>query len=397
MHETDSQRRAAYFVANYLPASQAFIYQELVNHERYDVDVFAMGSENRDRFPWPSVHTLLDPARPRRVRDWLAAGRYAYLGKSGRFDRLLRQKTYAVAHAQFGPSAVYARQLCALRNIPMICTFGGVDVRALVTSMRFRPGNLGYWPYYLRASAMLRSLNRILTVSQGLADQLIGVGAEAEKVHVFYRGVHVPEELGRSPALREKRIVMAGRFVEKKGFTFGISAFERLSRRVPGWKLTIAGDGPLRDALQRQVRSAGLTDRVDFPGQLSQAQLFELMGDAAILLVPSVVAQNGDSEGIPNVIKEAGARGLPTVATTHAGIPEIVRHGDTGMLVPERSPADLAAALEHLCANDARRIDMAFRARKHVKSEFEMKMQMGVLEGHYDDVIAQHRACPPVR
>jgi glycosyltransferase involved in cell wall biosynthesis len=112
------------------------------------------------------------------------------------------------------------------------------------------------------------------------------------------------------------------------------------------------------------------------------------MAQAKILAVPSRTAPDGDAEGLPTTILEAGALGVPAVATRHSGIPEAVRHGETGLLGPERDRAALAANLRALLGDDALRERLGRQARLHVATHFDLARQTRRLEDLYDSLVS---------
>jgi len=143
-------------------------------------------------------------------------------------------------------------------------------------------------------------------------------------------------------------IISVGRLVEKKGFDDAIAAIYLLHKKTNNIRYKIIGDGPLHDYLKAKIRQYNLDNIIEMTGALPTNQTLEIMAGSDILLAPSKKASDGDSEGIPNVVKEAMVLCLQVVTTRHAGIPEIIEHGETGFLVPERSPEVLAGVLHDL-------------------------------------------------
>ena len=163
------------------------------------------------------------------------------------------------------------------------------------------------------------------------------------------------------------------RLREKKGLTYAIEAVARLRESGVRVCYEIAGDGPLRASLERQVADAGLGDAVVLRGALPQAEVRALMDRSHLLLAPSVVASDGDEEGLPSVIKEALAVGLPVVATRHSGIPEVVIPWETGMLAPERDAEALERAIRDLLAVRDQWGAYAARGRALVERDYDIE------------------------
>lgn len=167
------------------------------------------------------------------------------------------------------------------------------------------------------------------------------------------------------------RLLAAGRFVSKKGFDVLLQACGILEEQGIDFSLTLAGDGALRGRLRRQAAGLGLKERVEFPGFLSHDALSSRMLENDALVVPSVVAPQGDRDGIPNVIMEAFAHGLPVVASDVAGIGEVVANGETGYLTQPGDPAALADSLARVAAHRDEALSLAEQGRKRILDMFD--------------------------
>ena len=165
-------------------------------------------------------------------------------------------------------------------------------------------------------------------------------------------------------------VLSVGRLVPKKGFPVLLDALAIVKRRGLAFRCTIVGGGPLESALRARIAAEGLEDRVTLSGPLAEYQLAELYREADVFALACEIEPDGDRDGIPNVVIEAMASGLPVVSTRVSGLPECVEDGVTGLLVPEREPGAVAAALERLIADPehARALGRAGRAK--VEREF---------------------------
>jgi len=179
-------------------------------------------------------------------------------------------------------------------------------------------------------------------------------------------------------------IVSVSRLVEKKGLEYGIRALHRcISSTNINVKYVIVGDGPLEVELKSLVRDLGLTKVVTFVGSKTRSQVMDILETSDILLAPSVTSPDGDQEGIPVAIMEAMAHGLPVISTWHSGIPELVRHGQSGILVPERDVESLSAALFSLIEDEVRCMSMGRIGRKTVETQFNISDLNDELEKHF--------------
>ena len=222
----------------------------------------------------------------------------------------------------------------------------------------------------------LENASRVITISSYhrayIADLCPRI--DASDIEVVYCGV---ESDRMQPASQSSRpgplqIVSVGRLIEKKGYEYLIDACAALIRRGVDFRCQIVGEGRSETALKQRIRKDDLEDRVILLGALSQEKICDLYRQADILALPCVVARNGDRDGIPVVLMEAMAFGLPVVTTAVTGIPDLVRDQENGLLVEERNAADLAEALERLCADPGLRARLGSGARRTIVDNFDV-------------------------
>jgi glycosyltransferase involved in cell wall biosynthesis len=206
----------------------------------------------------------------------------------------------------------------------------------------------------------------------------------AAKIHRVYNGMDLTNfPVLASPVLLPNepvRILSVGRLVEFKGFAYLLEACAELRRRGCNFHCEIVGDGPLRDRLSQQIEQLQLQERVVLSGARSQQEIFARLRTCEIFVLPSVVDRAGASDIFPTVILEAMASGRSVVATTVAGIPESVVHGETGLLVPPNEPALLANALERLIQNAPLRSQFGAAGRERVERNFQVETTVEPLE-----------------
>jgi glycosyltransferase involved in cell wall biosynthesis len=214
----------------------------------------------------------------------------------------------------------------------------------------------------------------VVTVSDYHLDYLRATyGPLAAHVQRIYNGLNLDEAPYRPPGDRPPVIVAVGRLVEKKGFADLVEACSLLAGRGRAFRCRIVGTGALRADLEAHVGRLGLRGQVELVGPRPQGEVLREMHGAAALAVPCVIAQDGDRDGLPNVIQEALALGTPVVTTDVTGIPEVVQDGRTGLLVPQRDPPALAAALDRLLADPELRVRLASAARRVIEAEFDIR------------------------
>lgn len=220
----------------------------------------------------------------------------------------------------------------------------------------------------------------VVTISQHNLDHLRDrFGPVSDRVHLVRNGLALdrfPWQPAGEAARGERPLVAGvGRLVEKKGFADLVAACRILADRGIDFECRIMGDGMLAESLQAEVERLGLGDRVHLVGPGTQDEVRTLLREAHVFAAPCVVADDANRDGLPTVLLEAMALGTPCVATPVTGIPEAVEHGATGLLVPPRSPYDLADALERVLHDPDLAGGLAARARTRVEEEFDAAVQ----------------------
>jgi colanic acid/amylovoran biosynthesis glycosyltransferase len=226
--------------------------------------------------------------------------------------------------------------------------------------------------------AMLDDARAAITVSDFNAAHLASLAPTAA-LHRVYNGIDLARYPYREPGDRPARVVAVGRLVEKKGFSVLVDACASLAASGRSLRCDVIGDGDQREALEARVAAYGLQGRVRLLGQLSQHEVRAAIAGAAVLAAPCIVGADGNRDGLPTVLIEAMALGTPCVATPVTGVPEAVTHDVTGMLVPERDPVSLAAALARLLDDAPLRVRLARAARARAESRFDADRNAGRL------------------
>jgi colanic acid/amylovoran biosynthesis glycosyltransferase len=276
-------------------------------------------------------------------------------------------------HAHFGRGGALALPIARALGVPLVVTFHGADA---AKESHYRP-RLVPRVYARRLAMLQREAALFICVSEFVRETLLARGFPAEKLEVIHQGVESNASPAPSAVEGERYILFVGRFVEKKGAADLIKAMRLLADRGCDIRLVLVGNGPLAGSLRAQA--SGL-DGVTFADWLPNVEVRRLMRGAAAVCVPSVTARDGDSEGLPTVIFEAMAEGAAVVATRHAGIPEAVEHGRTGLLVPPGDAPALADALERLWATPELRAEFGAAARRVAFERFSAVGQSRRLE-----------------
>lgn len=191
-------------------------------------------------------------------------------------------------------------------------------------------------------------------------------------VHVLYHGTELARFSMVNRRAQAGRIVSVGRLVEKKGHSVLLSAVGILRDRGVVCRLDLYGGGPLRVALTEQIARLGLEDRVSVHGARQQDEIITAYQAAACFALASVVTGDGDRDGIPNVLVEAMACGVPVISTRISGIPELIEDGVDGLLVPPGDARALADALQRVLEEPELAGSLALAGRHKVERRFDL-------------------------
>lgn len=324
--------------------------------------------------------TVLNPGG---VAGALAEARLRLAGGAPAFDLLLRARAPALIHAHFGKSGARILPFAQAHGIPLVVSFHGGDATKQKHYERaWRPGAV----FARRLEALKRRTALFLTDSDYLGDRLRERGFPAARIATHHIGVDPDHYRPDADRPREKVVLFVGRFVEKKGLGTLLRAVAIVHRAAPDLRLVLVGDGPERATREDEARRLGLP--AEFTGWLPPQAVRDWLGRAEMTVVPSQVAANGDCEGLPSVIYEAHAMGLPVVATRHSGIPEAVTHGESGLLSEERDVAGLAANLLAMHQEPDLRARCAAAGRALAETSLSSRTRAAALEDLFDQVAA---------
>jgi colanic acid/amylovoran biosynthesis glycosyltransferase len=178
-----------------------------------------------------------------------------------------------------------------------------------------------------------------------------GFPEAADKVYRVYNGLDLSTFRPSIPGSKPVRLLSVGRLIEKKGFVFLVEACRMLSSSGLNFTCEIVGEGPERRRLEELIRAYRLSDQVLLTGSKPQTEIVDLLARGSLFVFPAIHDSSGDSDNLPTVLVEAMASNLPIIATGIAGIPEIVRHNENGILIQEKDAAQLANAIRFLAGN----------------------------------------------
>jgi glycosyltransferase involved in cell wall biosynthesis len=286
-------------------------------------------------------------------RWYYAVVPFLFLGEYRAVRKLVRTLNPELIYAHwFTPQAIVASLVSRRTRVPFVFTTHASDVDVWRRVPFF--GERIVRSVSARAAAITavssRSREKLLRFlpSGGDGPPLevvpMGVPIQANEVSSRERD-RVRRELGLPPGTL---YMFIGRLVEKKGLSYLLRAFEQVRDDLGDWTLVVAGDGPLRDRLQRAVEECGLGPHVRFVGYLTGELKHQYLTAAEVMVVPSIVASDGDAEGLPVALLEGLSYGLTCIATNESGADDIIADGVNGLLCVQRDSGALAARLREV-------------------------------------------------
>jgi glycosyltransferase involved in cell wall biosynthesis len=401
--------RVAYVLKRYPRYSETFVVNEILAHEAagLQIDIFALRPLADTHFQ-PAIAQVRAPVTYLAADHLRADALWSLLQKVGRdaprawnhlpaASRLSGSEVFQAArlaeeirrrgidhvHAHFATLATSVARLASLfSGVPFTFTAHAKDIFLDEVD----PGDL---------AEKISAAAGIVTVSdfnvQFLSAQFDDA---APKLCRIYNGLDLEKFQFASPHQRPPRIVAVGRLVEKKGFDDLIEACALLRQSGLEFSCQIIGGGECDAALRGQVDQLNLGALVELVGSRPLSYVQEAIRQAAVIAVPCVTAASGDRDGLPMVLLEALALGTPAVATSVTGIPEVIRHDETGLLIPERRPRELADSLRRLLLDAELRVRLASAARGVIEQQFDIHRNVARLRDFF--AASHHATTPPL-
>ncbi|MBN1291346.1 MAG: glycosyltransferase [Candidatus Latescibacteria bacterium] len=328
------------------------------------------------RYVWPERLHILGYSRTiegnvRFRKHVLALSPLLFLGAYRAFKRLVKEKKPDVLHAHWIlPNGYIAAKVSQATGVPLLIQLHGSDIFTAEKNILFR-----------KMARFAGSLARyIISPSPDLTQRLGKLGIDTGKIGLVPNTVEANFSTDVSDAdalqLRKKlgipegnTVVLAmGRMVYVKGFDYLLDAFRKVAGQFHGVILVLAGGGVLFDEMKALTASLGIANRVIMPGPVMRDDVPKYFKMADIFVVPSIKHESGAVDGLPVVVPEAMAAGLPIIASNVGGIPVLVWDKQNGLLVPERNPDALASAIIELISDQGKRKEYGARSRRVIES-----------------------------
>lgn len=380
--------KLAYVVKRYPRFSETFIVNEILAHEaagteleicsllppvdthfqaalarvRGPVTYLSDGDAARSSVFWSEL-TSLGAAQPGLWPALARAGEASAreVSQALHLARHVQRRGITHLHAHFASSATTVARLASLiTGVPYTFTAHAKDIFHESVSMDD-----------LRRKAA--DAAAVITVSDFNVEYLRPLlGADSGRVHRLFNGLELDRFPYGEPAQRARTIVAVGRLVEKKGFHVLVDACRILRANQVAFECLLVGGGEEEARLRRLVAQHGLHESFHLIGPRPQTELASIVQSAAVLAAPCVVGADGNRDGLPTVLLEAMALGTPCVTTPVTGIPEVIQHGETGLLVDPEDAGQLADALQLLLDDGHRRVQLARAARARIERDFDI-------------------------
>lgn len=274
--------------------------------------------------------------------------------------KFIHQRSITHIHAHFASVAANVARLASkLTGIPYSLTAHAKDIYSNAVNKET-----------LRQT--LHNASSVITVSDYNLQYLISeFGIPQARVKRVYNGLSLESFPYSAPEDRPNIVVAVGRLIEKKGFETLIRACQLLRQNGVPFQCFIVGDGDLYKTLLQLITELDLSSNVQLCGPKSQLETKQYIQNAATLVAPSILAADGDRDGLPTVLLESMALGTPCIATDVTGIPEVIIDEETGLLLPQHNTALLANAISRLFAKPAFRVHLSRNARQLIEHEFD--------------------------
>lgn len=359
--------KVAFIVVRFPLLSETFILNQITGliDRGHEVDIYAYQPGDTSKMhPDVEKYHLLN--RTHYVFDPKLSANYFLQALKGLVN-ILGKGSYDIIHCQFGTlglNALLLRKLGLLKG-KLITSFRGYDISRYVQ----QHGSDVYKELFVKGDFFLTNCDYF-------KHRLLKLGCDEKKVVVLRSGLDSSKFVftPRSPHPDGRvRIATTGRLVEKKGIEYCIRAVAKLHpAQRQNIEYNIIGDGPLKDKFQQLIQELNVSDTVKLLGWKQQQELIEILNNSHIFIAPSVTAADGDQDAPVNTLKEAMAMGLPVISTLHGGIPELVKDGISGFLVPERDADGIAEKLSYLISHPQDWSQMGFAGRACVEEHYDL-------------------------
>jgi glycosyltransferase involved in cell wall biosynthesis len=363
-----------HYKSNFLNSSETFIRRVINNHHQFKPAAMCIHEKNY-------TQGLKVYQKPQAGIPYLVNTLCFHLNWCLPFYKeTLKKIEPAIIHAHFGFDGYRMMKPAQRCSIPLVVSFYGSDVSRLPNEFDWKR----------RYRNLAQHGNAFIAATDHMKLRLIDLGFPKSKITVIPFGLELEKFPFKTTQSDPKKIMMVGRMVEKKGFRYAIEAIKKLKKKELRYTLDLYGDGELRRSLENQVDALGIRKWVHFHGQVPIESVLEAHLHHDILLAPSLTANDGDQEGLPNTILEAMASGTFVITTNHAAIGEVIKNGENGLIIEEGDADALANTIAFTESADCNMDEMRKNARQTIEKKFKIEDVVTQIEALYKKVIKNY-------
>jgi len=290
----------------------------------------------------------------------------------------LKQHNIDAILVEYGNHALNLLSVLKICRLPFVVHFHGYDAS--------RHDVIQNSNHYKDVFALA---TKVVAVSKIMESMLLNLGCPRDKLVYNVYGPQ-PEFHDVQPLYTEQQFIGIGRFTDKKAPYYTIMAFRDVLQKHPKAKLLLAGNGMLLNTCKNLVNTFGIQDNVTFLGVIEPEDYRNYLSESLAFIQHSITADNGDMEGTPLAILEASAAGLPVVSTNHAGIPDVIVHGETGLLCEEHDVATMTDNMLGLLDDVSFARTLGFAGKHRIKKQFSMRRHINQLQDILENAISEY-------
>lgn len=383
--------RVLHFVRKKSQLKSSFIINQIINHINFIPSIaykFEKYKEGHERIEWSFDKEIEELNLSLSENKWDKI-LFKFLKKITRkqatiIKEYIEKRKINILHFHYGTDAGMFLLMLKRVNLLKVVSFYGYDCSD------FPNLYFGLAKYYLQKRTF-KYADKVFAMSKDMQDDLIKLGCPKDKIIVHYFGSDI-QKFYSIHNYNKKRVVSflnLSRFIAKKGHDFLLKAFSLAYKKNQNIHLTIVGDGITRDLIYAIIDKFGMQKYVTVKSSYSYASEEHLryLSNADIFIHPSLIDKNGEKEGIPGAVIEAMASGLPVISTYHAGIPEIIKNYETGLLVEEWDVDKLTEYILELSSKADMRKQIGEAGQKSVMSTLKLEDKEKELEEIYTNLI----------
>jgi colanic acid/amylovoran biosynthesis glycosyltransferase len=226
---------------------------------------------------------------------------------------------------------------------------------------------------------LIKEASKIITISAYNKTNIINKFGIRDEVEIIRDSTNV-DVFRPTGAKQRRKIISICRFIEKKGIKYLIEACNILKNKGVDFECLLIGSGPLRADYERLIEKYGLEKYISIKGPLTQEKIKQELSDSMIFVLPCVIAEDGDRDILPNVLKEAMAMEIPVITSDICGIEELIENGKNGILLPPKNPQAIEEAMEKLFGNEELRERLGKAGREKIRKDFNVQIEARKLE-----------------